>query len=215
MSEMILYIGNKNLSSWSLRPWLLMRQTGIGFTEKMIRLDTAGSRAEISRYSPSGQVPALVHKGQTVWDSLAIAEYLNDLYPERQMWPSGRATRAVARSITAEMHAGFSDLRQYWPMNYSQTAMSHLAPAGVRRDIDRITQIWTMCRKRFKADGPFLFGGFTIADAMYAPVVSRLRTYGPLDLNEHVTDYCQTVWSLPAMRDWGEGAKAEILHEGV
>ncbi len=215
MSDKILYIGNKNLSSWSLRPWLLMRQMGIDFDEKMIRLDEAETRAEIIKHSPSGQVPALVHNGQTIWDSLAIAEYLNEVYPEKQMWPSGIATRAVARCISQEMHASFSQLRLHWPMNYTRTAMNHLVSPGIRRDIDRITEIWTMCRKRFHDDGPFLFGAFSIADAMYAPVVSRFRTYGPLDLNEHVVDYCQNVWTLPAMREWGEGAKTELLLESV
>jgi len=211
MSEMTLYIGNKSLSSWSLRPWLLMKQYNIEFEEHLIRLDEPESRGKIIQYSPTGKVPALVHGGQTVWDSLSISEYLNDLYPEKKMWPEQRNARAVARSISAEMHSGFSALREQWPMNYSRNAMSHLVSLSVKHDITRIIDIWSMCRKHFKNDGPFLFGKFSIADAMYAPVVSRFRTYGPLDLNEDVTAYCQSVWTLPAMREWGEGAKLELL----
>ncbi len=215
MSEIELIIGNKNLSSWSLRPWLIMKQMGLSFEEKMIRLDEPETRAQIIEHSPTGQVPALVHRGQTIWDSLAICEYLNDLYPDHKLWPSDPAVRAIARCISHEMHAGFSNLRRDWPMNFTRSAMSHLASPGVRQDISRITDIWTMCRKQFSADGPFLFGHFTIADAMYAPVVSRFRTYGPLDLNETVIDYCQAIWTLPAMREWGEGAKSELLLEHV
>lgn len=215
MSGKILYIGNKNLSSWSLRPWVLMRQADIAFEEKIIRLDNPKERETLSQYSPSGLVPALVNDGQTIWDSLAISEYLNDLYPEKNLWPTDHGTRAVARCISAEMHAGFSSLRQLWPMNYSRNAMSHLCPPPVQRDIDRVCDIWTMCRKRFAGDGPFLFGHFTIADAMFAPVVSRFRTYGPLDLNEHVIEYCQNIWTLPAMREWGEGARLELASESI
>ena len=215
MADMSLYIGNKNLSSWSLRPWLLMKYMNIDFEEHMIRLDQPESREQITQHSPSGMVPALVHNGQTIWDSLAIAEYLNDIYPEKQMWPTDVRIRAVARSISAEMHSGFSGLRNQWPMNYTRNAMSHLVSVPVKRDIARITDIWSMCRKRFSNEGPFLFGRFSIADAMYAPVVSRFRTYGPLDLSDEVTQYCQSVWTLPAMREWGVGAETEIIDGGI
>ncbi len=215
MSDMTLYIGNKNLSSWSLRPWMLLKHSRIDFREVLIPLDKPESNAEILRHSPSGLVPALVHNGQTVWDSLGICEYLNDLYPEKNLWPADRKIRAVARCISSEMHGGFPDLRQAWPMNYTRNAMSHLASPAVSNDIQRIIDIWSMCRKRFHQYGPFLFGQFSIADAMYAPVVSRFRTYGPLDLSDMVVDYCQTIWSLPAMREWGEGAKQEIMMEGA
>lgn len=215
MAEMILYIGNKNLSSWSLRPWLLMKQIGLDFEERLVRLDIAEERAGIAKISPSSQVPALVHNGQTIWDSLAICEYLNELYPEQNLWPRDPKARAVARCIASEMHAGFSNLRQFWPMNFSRANMNHLCPPHVHKEVLRIIEIWAMCRQRFAADGPFLFGQFTIADAMYAPIVSRFRTYGPLDLNEQVVDYCQTIWTLPAMREWGEEAKLELSAEAI
>jgi len=215
MHDLTLYIGNKNLSSWSLRPWLLMKQADIPFEEVMIRLDLPEERKSIADHSPSGKVPALVCDGQTIWDSLAIAEFLHDLFPERGLWPENRKVRAIARCISAEMHSGFQAMRDFWPMNYSRSAMGHLCPPPVRRDVERVTEIWTMCRKRFGAEGPFLFGRFSIADAMYAPVVSRIRTYGPLDLNDAVTDYCQSIWTLPAMREWGEGAKAELAREAL
>ncbi|MEO1150717.1 MAG: glutathione S-transferase family protein [Pseudomonadota bacterium] len=215
MSDIILYIGNKNLSSWSLRPWLLMRQAGIEFEERLVRLDVAEERASLGEISPSAQVPALVHAGQTIWDSMAIAEYLNEQFPAAQLWPAERQARAAARCVSMEMHAGFSNLRQFWPMNFSRANMNHLCPPPVHREALRIVEIWTMCRKRFGNHGPFLFGQFSIADAMYAPVVSRFRTYGPLDLNEHVVDYCQTVWTLPAMRAWGEDAKRELAGEAI
>ena len=215
MADMILYIGNKNLSSWSLRPWLVMKQVGIEFEERMIRLDKPDEREKIGGVSPSSQVPALVHRGQTIWDSMAICEYLNEQFPERQLWPAERQTRAAARCIAMEMHSGFANLRQFWPMNFSRANMNHLCPPHVHKEALRILEIWTMCRKRFATDGPFLFGDFSIADAMYAPVVSRFRTYGPLDLNEHVVDYCQTIWTLPAMREWGEGARSELAAEAI
>ena len=213
MTHMTLYIGNKNLSSWSLRPWLLMRNAGIDFEERLIRLDRDDTRDEIVKHSPSGQVPALVHDGQVIWDSLAICEYLNELYPEKHFWPQDTKVRAVARCISSEMHSSFSALRQHWPMNFTRSAMSHLASPSVKRDIKRITDIWAMCRQHFSDNGPYLFGPFTIADAMYAPVVSRFRTYGPLDLSTEIVDYCHTVWSMPAMREWGQGANDELVTE--
>jgi len=215
MSKMILYVGNKNLSSWSLRPWLMMKQMGLEFDEQVIRLDNLETRTNIHKISPSGKVPALVHEGQTIWDSLAICEYLHDLYPQKSLWPEDIRVRAVARCVSHEMHSGFSAMRAFWPMNFNRNAMSHQFPPDVRRDVKRITEIWSMCRQRFSQDGPFLFGSFTIADAMYAPVVSRLRTYGPLDLSEDVIEYCQNVWTLPAMREWGEGAARELISEDL
>lgn len=210
MTEFVLHIGNKNLSSWSLRAWLVMKQADIPFREHLIRLDEPESRANLGASSPSGLVPCLEHGDVVVWDSLAIAEYLNDLFPEKGLWPADRAARAHARAVSAEMHSGFAQLRTVWPMVFAREGMRHIAPTGVKHDIERIVAIWTECRSRFGADGPFLFGAFSIADAMYAPVVSRFSTYGPLDLPDAARAYMDSIKELPAMREWGDGARAEI-----
>lgn len=210
MSEITLYIGDKNLSSWSLRPWLVLRQAGIPFTEKMIRFGRPETRAEMLEQSPSGLVPCLVDGDIRVWDSLAIAEYLADRFPEKRLWPEDRAARAEARAISAEMHSGFSALRTVWPMNFARDGMRHIRPDAVRRDIARIADIWTGARTRHGAGGPFLFGRFSIADAMYAPVVSRFVTYGPVELPAAAAAWRDMMFALPAMKEWGEGAKAEV-----
>lgn len=204
----MLVIGDKNLSSWSLRPWILMKQASVPFTEKNIRLDRPETRQILAEISPSGLVPCLIHGDVKVWDSLAIAEYLNDLFPEKRLWPAESAARAFARAVSAEMHSGFSALRTVWPMNFTREGMRHLT-GGVRRDIDRIDAIWTECRKRFGRGGDFLFGAFSIADAIYAPVVSRFATYGPVALSDEAAAYMQTIRALPAYGQWGDGARAE------
>lgn len=209
MTRLVLYIGDKNLSSWSLRPWLAMKQTGIPFKEEMIRLDRPESKGALRKQSPSGLVPCLVDDDVKVWESLAILEYLADSFPEKNLWPSDRAARAHARAISAEMHAGFSALRTVWPMNYSRTGLRHLTSGGVDRDISRILTIWTQALERFSGSGEFLYGDFSIADAMYAPVVSRFMTYGPIDAPPAAARYMDMMFSLPAMREWGEGAAAE------
>ncbi len=210
MTGLTLTIGDKNLSSWSLRPWLLLKQAAIPFTETTIRLDRPETRKTLNELSPSGLVPFLNHGDLDIWDSLAISEYLNDLFPEKQLWPANPEARAIARSVTAEMHSGFSALRTVWPMNFTRSGLRHLTTGGVQRDIDRINALWTECRTRFGESGPFLFGGFSIADAFYAPVVSRFTTYGPVALSEPAADYMETILALPAMREWGEGAAAEL-----
>lgn len=210
MTEMTLYIGDKNLSSWSLRAWLLLKQAGLEFSEKIIRLDQPDSREKLLQVSPSGLVPCLVHGDIRIWDSLAIAEYVNDLFPEKGLWPADRAARSLARAVSAEMHSGFAELRRFWPMNFTRRDMRHLRPPAVRRDIDRIAAIWTQCREKYERGGPFLFGAFSIADAMYAPVVSRFMTYGPVELPPRAADYARAMFDLPAMREWGEAAKAEV-----
>ncbi|GAB4518023.1 MAG: glutathione S-transferase family protein [Amphiplicatus sp.] len=210
MTAMTLYIGDKNLSSWSLRAWLVLKQAGAAFREEVIRLDRPDSRDALRRVSPSGLVPCLVHGDVRLWDSLAIAEYANELFPEKALWPADRAARALARAISAEMHSGFAELRRFWPMNFARRDMRHLCPPPVRRDIDRIAAIWTECREKHGAAGPFLFGAFSIADAMYAPVVSRFMTYGPVELPPRAAEYARAIFDLPAMREWGEAAKAEV-----
>ncbi len=209
MTEFKLFIGDKNLSSWSLRPWLALKQTGIPFAEHLIRLDRPTSKTDLLRVSPSGRVPCLVDGNLVIWDSLAICEYLAEKFPQGALWPADAAVRARARSVSAEMHSGFTNLRSAWPMNFSREGMRHLT-SGARPDIERISEIWESCRRDFGRGGPFLFGQFSIADAMYAPVVSRLVTYGPVDLSPEAARYRDHLWALPAMREWGEGAKAEI-----
>jgi glutathione S-transferase len=212
MAEFTLVIGNKNYSSWSLRGWLMARAAGIEFEEIMIPLDLPDTATSIKKHSPAGKVPVLVHRGLAVWESLAIAEYLNDLKPEAILWPSSQAARAHARSISAEMHAGFADLRTNMPMNIRSSYPGKGMTPAVRADIERITSMWRDCRKRFggafpKDDG-FLFGTFGAADSMYAPVVTRLRTYG-VQLDSDAEAYCTTVLAHPAMKEWSDAAKNE------
>jgi glutathione S-transferase len=211
-----LVIGNKNLSSWSLRPWLLMQQAEIDFTEKKILLDLPESRAKLRAVSPSGLVPCLLEDDFEIWDSLAIMEYLADKFPEKQLWPNDIKARARARSLASEMHSGFSTLRTVWPMDFIREDKAlHMGP-GLARDVGRMTTLWEEARRDFgeKATndeaGPFLFGRFSIADAMFAPVVSRLKTYGPVKMPKRAQNWFDQIWLLPAMRKWGEHARAEI-----
>jgi glutathione S-transferase len=207
MSTLTLVIGNKNYSSWSLRPWLAMKQARLDFAEVRIPLDTLETHAKILQYSPAGRVPVLIHNDLTIWDSLAIGEYLAEQFPGH-WWPKESAARASARSISAEMHSGFSSLRQQMPMDCRAQLPGQGGEPGVQSDIDRITEIWRTCRRQFGAGGDFLFGQFTFADAMYAPVVSRFVTY-EVELDEIARAYADAIWSLPAMQEWLEAAAAE------
>jgi glutathione S-transferase len=206
--DLALVIGNKNYSSWSLRPWLLLRHAGIPFREIRVSLHTAESRSEIKKYSPSGKVPALLDDGVTVWESLAIGEYLADKFPEKQFWPPERVARAEARCVATEMHAGFAALRQHMSMN----CRKHLPGKGrtpeVLKDIARISMLWNDSRARFGAGGPFLFGKFGIADAMYAPVALRFVTY-EVELDPVSAAYVKTIAALPAVQQWIADARAE------
>jgi len=195
---MLLVIGNKNYSSWSLRPWLAMKVHGIRFDEKRIHLYAANSKAEILRHSPAGKVPILKDGDTTVWDSLAILEYLAERHPV--LWPRDAAARAKARSIAAEMHSGFAKLREHMSMNVRKRYPGKGRSPEVLGDIARITAIWAA------AKGPFLFGEFTAADAMYAPVVLRFRTYGVEGPNR---GYMDAMLALPAMREWIEASERE------
>lgn len=214
MSEITLTIGDKNLSSWSFRPWFLMRHAGIPFVEEKILLDRPETRKILAEKSPSGLVPFLTHKTDNgeikIWDSLAIAEHLNEQFPDKELWPSDVGARAFARSVSAEMHSSFSALRTVWPMYFTREGLRHLTTGGVQRDIDRVNDIWTTCRSRFGDGGAFLFGAFSIADAMYAPVVSRFATYGPVPLSDEAAAYAEMIRGLPAFKEWGDGAKAEV-----
>jgi glutathione S-transferase len=210
MADITIYLGNRNYSSWSLRPWLALKQTGAAFDEEVIPLSEPTTRSTVLRFSPSGRVPALKHNELTVWDSLAICEYLAETFPAAKLWPEDKAARAVARAVSAEMHSGFAALRDHLPMNMRSSFPNRGVTPEVQADINRITAIWRDCRKRFGADGPFLFGGFTIADAMYAPVVSRFRTY-KVELEEEAQAYTDAVWALPALQEWLTAAKNEPM----
>jgi glutathione S-transferase len=201
-----LVIGNKNYSSWSLRPWLALKQAGIAFHEVAVDLYGPDSKAQILKHSPSGKVPALIDAGLTVWDSMAICEYAAEVEPT--LWPLQRAARAVARAVSAEMHAGFAALRSKMPMNCKAALPGEGRTPEVERDIARIAALWEECRERFGGGGAFLFGAFSIADAMYAPVVWRFRTYA-VALPPAARAYAEAMEALPAMQEWLAAALAE------
>jgi len=206
-----LVIGNKNFSSWSLRPWLLLKQAGLPFREIPVRLRQADTKAQILAHSPSGKVPALIDGDLTVWDSLAICEYLAEKASLNHvdLWPADPKARAEARSVSAEMHSGFAALRQHMSMEVAASRPGEGQTPEVLADIARIAALWTSCRERFAAAGPFLFGDFSVADAMYAPVAFRFHTYG-VELPPLAAAYRDTLLALPAMREWAAGARAEV-----
>lgn len=208
MPNLVLVIGNKAYSSWSLRPWLLMKQAGIAFEELRLSLYAKDARKTLLLHSPTGRVPVLRDAGITIWDSLAISEYLAEKYPSMQLWPADVAARAHARAISAEMHSGFTTLRHQMPMNVRRELPVRAKSAELDADIARVETIWNQCRSRYSAAGPYLFGGFCIADAMYAPVASRLHTYG-VPLGGAAGQYAMTLQSLPAMQEWIAGARTE------
>ncbi len=207
MTDFTLVIGNKNYSSWSLRPWLAMAQFRIEFEEIVIPLYRPESSEQIAVYSPSAKVPVLIDNSLKIWDSLAICEYLAELYPDRLWWGKTPEIRANARSIAAEMHSSFLSLRQNLPMNCSLRCQKDIIPE-VDRDIQRITQIWREYRQKYAEEGAFLFGDFTIADAFYAPVVLRFRTYG-VELDPICQAYTEAIINLPAMEKWLNAAYSE------
>lgn len=211
MAAANLIIGNKTYSSWSLRGWLAARLAGIDFEEVVIYLYKPGSREAILAHSPSGKVPALVVDGEPVWDSLAIAEYLAETYPDKGLWPADPDARRLARCICAEMHAGFQALRKALPMDLKRRAPKDVGPE-VQADIDRVQAIWRDCRRRYGKGGDFLFGRPTIADAFYAPVVTRFCSY-EVKLDEVAQAYCRTVVAWPLMQAWTAAAleETEIL----
>jgi glutathione S-transferase len=206
MSVPLLVIGNKNYSSWSLRAWLPLRQFGIAFREERIALFAPGYKARILAYSAAGKVPVLIDGEAHVWDSLAIGEYLADKHPHLRLWPRDPLRRARARSISAEMHAGFAELRARMPMNVRGSYPGKGRTPAAEADIARICALWQDCLAR--CGGPFLFGEFCLADAMYAPIVSRFVTYA-VDLPAGAQAYADRLWDLPAMREWRAAAVAE------
>ncbi len=208
MAGITIVLGNKRYSSWSLRPWLALKHTGAAFDEVVIPLYRDGSKEQILRHSPAGKVPVLKQDGVTVWESLAICEYLADRFPAAGLWPADPATRAWARAVSTEMHGGFAALRQNLPMDLSRQGGDPARIAAAQPDIDRVARIWRDCRAAHGADGPFLFGRFTNADAMYAPVACRFRIYG-VTLDPVCAAYADAVMDLPAMGEWRAAAAEE------
>jgi len=206
--DLHLIIANKAYSSWSMRPWLAMKVKKLPFKETVVPLAQDDTAARIKQFSSAGKVPVLQHGGITVWDSLAILDYLADQFFDRHWWPADPHARAVARSISAEMHSGFTNLRQNLTMNVRKTYPASPRAPEVDAEIARIKAIWCDCRARFGADGPFLFGEFSNADAMYAPVATRFKTYG-VDLDPVCAAYSETMLNLPEMREWYAAAAGE------
>ena len=207
-----LVIGNKNYSSWSLRPWLALRVSGIAFDEVRIPLYLPESKARILAYSPAGKVPVLVTPDGPVWESLAICEWAAEQFPDRGLWPRDPAARAHARAACAEMHAGFTDLRREMPMNLRRSFPGRGMTPDVARDIARIEALWGEARSRYGAGGPFLYGGFSIADAFYAPVATRFLTYG-VALGAEAQRYVASLRALPALAGWygDAGSETEVI----
>ena len=206
MTEAILTISSKNYSSWSLRGWLLCRMAGLKFVEEVVPVDDPTNRAELLLLSPSILVPCLTHQGNRVWDTLAIAEYLNEVRPKAGLLPTDRGARARCRSICGEMHSGFTNLRSALPMNLKARHPGFKIWAGAQADIDRITTIWHECFAAYH--GPYLFGKLTMADAMYAPVVTRFLTYD-VTLDADCAGYCDRITALPDVIAWREAAMQE------
>jgi glutathione S-transferase len=202
-----LVIGNKQLSSWSLRTWILLRHLGIQFREVALSLDTPQFLPQVRQYSPAGRVPVLIDGEVHVWDSLAIIEYANELSGGRA-WPTDRAQRAHARAIAAEMHSGFVALRTHWPMQAASRNLSVVLPPAGDADVSRVDAIWEECRERHASQGPWLFGEYSAADAMYAPVVLRFNSYGA-----RLGEYARHVLADPILNEWLEGAATEIAQE--
>jgi glutathione S-transferase len=207
-----LVIGNKNYSSWSMRPWLALRANGIAFEEIFVPLYTGqvADKERILSFSASGKVPALIDGDVTVWDSLAIIEYLAERFPDARLWPDDRAERAYARAISAEMHSGFLALRNECGMNLHRPIRAVALSQDAQANVARIKQIWIDCRERYGERGPFLFGPFGAADAMFAPVVHRFRTYA-IPAVPKAQAYMETMMSLPAFAEWTKAGLAETL----
>jgi glutathione S-transferase len=214
-----LIIGNKNYSSWSLRPWLAMKVAGIAFEETQVCLDTPDFKAQVTALSngAASRVPVLIDGDICVWESLAILEYLAEKFPQSRLWPVAEVARAHARAIAAEMHAGFAALRRHLPMNIRRPVKERALDMAAAADAARIDAVWSECRTRFGGDGPFLYGAFGAADAMYAPVVWRFHTY-EVEVGVLARDYMRAVMALPASLQWREAARNEpwvLAHDEV
>jgi glutathione S-transferase len=204
---MTLVIGNKNYSSWSLRPWLALAHHKIPFEEVLILIHTPETPAAIAKYSPAGKVPILLDGDATVWESYAILEHINERFPDTRLWPRDPQARAHARAVACEMHGGFAALRNHCPMNLKRRKKREPTPE-VQKDIDRITQIWRDARARFGAGGEFLFGAFSAADCMYAPVATRVASY-EIGVDPVSAAYVEAIYRLPAFQDWQKAGLAE------
>lgn len=207
-------IGNKNLSSWSLRPWLALKRCQTPFQEVLLKLDTPTFAHEVGQYGGAGKVPILIHAREgaaplTLWDSLSICEYLAEQFPEKNLWPNDQSKRAAARTVVSEMHSGFANLRKNMPMNVASRFPGQGRASGVQEDIDRVCQLWHHCLSNYSGSGPFLFGDFSIADAFFAPVVTRFTTYA-VTIDKTCQQYANTIWAMPEMREWANAASAEL-----
>jgi glutathione S-transferase len=209
---MKLVIGNKNYSSWSMRPWLAMRGCNIAFEEIFVPLytDDKADKDRILSFSPAGKVPILIDGEITVWDSLAIIEYLAERFPDAGLWPRDMAARAHARAISAEMHSGFVALRSACGMNLHRPVRAIALSDDAKANVARIEEIWAECRRRYDGQGPFLFGAFSAADAMFAPVVHRFHTYA-IEVSPQTKAYMETMWAMPAFAEWTRDGLAETL----
>jgi glutathione S-transferase len=204
-----LIIGNKNLSSWSLRPWLALSHPGIPFEEHTVAYELEDWHERVRRFSPTARVPVLEHGALRVWESIAICEYVAELFPEAKLWPANREARAVARTLSAEIHAGFADLRNECSMNIVKRFPRKTESEGVQKDVRRVDSMIHEARRQYGDGGPFLFGTFSIADAMLAPITTRIVTYD-LDVAEETRAYVETIITLPAMVRWRRGAEEEV-----
>ncbi len=208
MTKLNLVIGNKNYSSWSLRPWLAMTMAGFEFDETLIQLDTPDTKKQIAEHSKAGRVPILRHGNVTIWETLAILEYLAETFPEKNLWPTAKAARAVARAVSNEMHAGFVSLRNACPMNLRRPPKAIALSGEIRADIARIEEIWRDCRQAYGKGGEFLFGTFSIADAMFAPVAARFETYA-IAVSADSRVYMDALFATPAFQKWKSAALKE------
>ena len=208
MAELKLVMGNRNYSSWSYRAWLCLRKCEVEFEEVVLPLDTPEFQARIGEFSPTGKVPVLLHEGHCIWDSLAICEYANERFAAGRLWPQDHASRALGRSMVAEMHSGFNGLRSDLPMNFRAENRTVEISPGTRSDIDRVFALWQDSLTRHADDGPWLLGAFSIADAMFAPVVIRLGNYG-ISVPDTLCAYVEQHWSDPDVQRWAELAALE------
>ena len=208
MSDLKLIIGNRNYSSWSLRAWLVLRQAGLEFSEEMVPLDMPDTKERLLAHSAAGCVPVLYHGDLKVWDTMAIIEYLAETFPDKSWWPENKPDRARARSVSAEMHSSFFGLRSEMPMNIRATDREITPSDQALADIQRIKAIWRDCLEQKSADGDFLFGSFCPADAMFAPVIARFRTYG-IKLDDRLQAYSDAIWNTEGMVWWREASKDE------
>lgn len=217
MAKLLLVIGNKNYSSWSLRPYMALAQAGIAFDEKLVRLDHPSFAPALKKFNAAGRVPVLVDGKTVVWDSLAIMEYLAERFPAKNLWPANRAARAMARSMSAEMHSGFGALRNACPMNLRRMPQAFAVNDAVMADVARIEKLWSECRKAHGKDGPFLCGKFGAVDAMFTPVATRLETYA-IPVRNDTRRYMEALFSTKAFQAWKAAALKEkwiVPHDEV